>query len=178
MSRADPAAAPDRAGLLEEWMRLYGTRVLHLAYTYLRDRHAAEDVAQEVFIRAYRAMDEFRGQSAVYTWLYRITVNLCRDRLRSAEARRVTLPGELPTAAGSEDPEGQALDNLRSQALARLVLALPEPYREVVVLYYYHELSTAEIAQVTGQAENTVKTRLHRARQQLREMLAREGVAP
>lgn len=177
MSGANSAAARDRGALLEEWMTEYGTRLLHLAYFYLKDRHAAEDVAQEAFLRAYRSMDDFRGDSQVYTWLYRITINLCRDRLRSSWHKRHVFPGDLPTAPSPDNsPEEEAVRKGRRDSVMRQILNLPEHYREILVLYYYQELNTVEIAQVTGLPDNTVKTRLHRGRQQLKQLLLQEGV--
>lgn len=164
-------------------MEEYGTKVLQLAYYNLKDRHLAEDVAQEVFIKAYRNWDSFRGESSAYTWLYKITMNLCRDKARSAWWRKL-LPTEEPRAesgvqappASGEDPEEAAVkSDLRDRMLAQ-VNRLTDAYREVVILYYYNDLSTVEIAEVTGQNENTVKTRLFRARNMLKEMLMRGGV--
>lgn len=164
-------------------MEEYGTKVLQLAYYYLKDRHLAEDVAQEVFIKAYRNWDSFRGESSAYTWLYKITMNLCRDKARSAwwrkllptEEPRVESGGQAPPAT-EEDPEEAAVrSDLRERMLAQ-VNRLADAYREVVILYYYNDLSTVEIAEVTGQNENTVKTRLFRARNTLKEMLMRGGV--
>lgn len=172
------AAFADRGALLEQWMQEYGTRIMHLAYLYLKDRQLAEDLTQEVFIKAYRHMDEFRGESAVYTWLYRIAINLCRDRLRSPWWKRLILPGEVPAVASGDQPEEAALTTLRKEAVIQQVLALPDHYREMIILYYYQDLSTTEIAGLTGLPENTVKTRLHRARQHLKQALAREGVTP
>jgi len=176
LSTGKAAVTGDREALLEQWMQEYGTRILHLAFFYLKDRQLAEDVTQEVFLKAYQSMDEFRGESAVYTWLYRIAVNLCRDRLRSPWWRRIFLPGELPVVRGGEAPDEAALEAVRNQEILRHVLSLPLPYREIVMFYYYEDLSTSEIAQITGLPENTVKTRLHRARKQLKEILSREGV--
>lgn len=186
LSRSEAAALPaDRTVALEHLMQEYGTKVLHLAYYHLKDRQLAEDVAQEVFIKAYRNWDSFRGESSPYTWLYKITVNLCRDKARSAWWRRL-LPTEDPrveAGSGSEppsppedNPEEAAIKADQREAMLRHVMKLPEVYREVVVLYYYHDLSTVEIGQVCGQNENTVKTRLFRARNQLREMLLKGGV--
>jgi RNA polymerase sigma-70 factor (ECF subfamily) len=174
----DPAVA------LERLMAEYGTKVLHLAFFYLKDRHLAEDVAQEVFLKAYHNWHSFRGESAVYTWLYRITVNLCRDKARTAWWRRL-----IPVAdpRGSEEareweqvsPEGTPEEVLVASEerahLLRHVQALPEHYREVLLLYYYQDLSTVEIAEVLNANENTVKTRLFRARQLLKESLAKGG---
>lgn len=188
MSRQENAAMPeDREIALERLMQEYGTKILHLAYYYLKDRHLAEDVAQEVFIKAFKHWDSFRGDSSPYTWLYKITVNLCRDKARSAWWRRL-LPSEDPragtageagtleTAAPEDSPEEAALKSDRRDALMHQVMKLPEAYREVVVLFYYQDLSTVEIAEVTGQNENTIKTRLFRARAMLKEMLVKGGV--
>lgn len=176
MSIGKSAVTGDRGALLSEWMQEYGTRILHLAYFYLKDRQLAEDVAQEVFLKAYQSMDQFRGDSAVYTWLYRITVNLCRDRLRSPWWKRIFLPEEMPVVKGGEQPEEEALAAVQNQEILRHVLSLPVQYREIVMFYYYEDLSTSQIAEITGLPENTVKTRLHRARKQLKEILSREGV--
>lgn len=179
LSKPEPSAAVrDREALLAEWMQEYGTRLMHLAYLYLKDRQLAEDVTQEVFIKALKHMDSFRGDSAAYTWLYRIAVNLCRDRLRSPWWKRMLLPGEMPAVSGGEQPEEEALATLRKESILKQVMDLPDHYREIVVLYYYQDLSTADIAAVAGLPENTVKTRLHRARQQLKDRLASEGVTP
>lgn len=166
-------------------MQEYGTKVLHLAYYSLKDRQLAEDVAQEVFIKAYKNWESFRGESSAYTWLYKITMNLCRDKARSAWWRRL-LPTEDPraTAGGGfeaahspdEEPEEAALRSDQRDRMLKQVMKLPDAYREVVVLYYYHDLSTVEIANVTGQNENTVKTRLFRARNMLKQMVAEGGV--
>lgn len=179
LSSWSPALPADRAVTLEAWMQQYGTRVLHLAYFYMKDRQLAEDVAQDVFIKAYQAMDDFRGDSAAFTWLYRITVNLCRDRLRMAYYRHTVLPGELPVGPAIEDgPEEAAIKGSQRQAVAKLVLELPDHYRESLALYYFQELSTTEIAHITGEPEGTIKTRLHRARKILLGRLQKAGVAP
>lgn len=184
VSRPTPAAIPaDRTEALEWLMQEYGTRVLHLAYFYLKDRHTAEDVAQEVFLKAYRSWDSFRGESSPYTWLYRIAVNLCRDKARSAWWRRL-VPSEEPRATDRTDwetappeanPEEAALLSDRRSAVMHYVMQLPEAYREVVFLFYYEDLSTVEIAEVTGQNENTIKTRLFRARAMLKKMMLERG---
>lgn len=184
VSPPNPARIPtDRTAAVEWLMQEYGTRVLHLAYFYLKDRHLAEDVAQEVFIKAYRNWDSFRGESSPYTWLHRIAVNLCRDKARSAWWRRLLPSEDLRTGGRQEldlfspgaDPEESAIRSDQQSFVLQHVLALPQPYREVIFLYYYEDLSTAEIAALTGQNENTIKTRLFRARASLKKMLSQGG---
>lgn len=185
MSHSEKAALPaDRSVAIEHLMQEYGTKVLHLAYYYLKDRHLAEDVAQEVFVKAYRNWNSFRGESSAYTWLYKITVNLCRDKARSAWWRRLvpsddprSVHDELELSTTEEDPEAAAVLSDERDRLMEHVMALPESYREAIVLYYYQDLSTVEIAEVTGQNENTIKTRLFRARAMLKDQLLKGGVA-
>lgn len=175
----------DREAAIEQLMQEYGTKVMHLAHYSLKDRHLAEDVAQEVFIKAYKHWDSFRGESSAYTWLYKITMNLCRDKARSAWWRRL-FPTDEPrmhSGAGAEaplppeeDPEEAALRSDLRDRMMEQVMKLSDAYREVVVMYYYDDLSTVQIAEITGQNENTVKTRLFRARAILKEMLRKGGV--
>lgn len=173
---------PDPEAAIPYLMEQYGTRVLHLAFFYLKDRHLAEDIAQEVFIKAYRQWDRFRGDSSVYTWLYKITVNLCRDRARSAWWRRM-LPTDDPDVLShgesqlppEDGPEDAVLRIAQNEELMAAVMQLPDAYREAIVLYYYQELSTVEIAEITGVSDNTIKTRLFRARAMLKGHLTKGG---
>lgn len=160
-------------------MAAYGTMVLRLAFFYLRDRHWAEDASQEVFLRAFRGWAAFRGLSSVKTWLARITVNVCRDELRRRRSRELLWAGTDPAPAVREDdrddPEEAAIARLERGRVLQSVLALPPDQREAVFLYYYFGFDTAEIARVTGCAEGTVRSRLHRGRERVREALGREG---
>jgi RNA polymerase sigma-70 factor (ECF subfamily) len=172
-SSIQPQAAPleleNRQQQLEYLMRRFGDKVLYLAYSYLHDLHWAEDVAQEVFIRIYTNLDKFQGRSSIYTWIYHITVNLCRDQLRARTRRRdveLVKPPEH-TFAGVED---RVLENLQQQELWRAILNLPVIYREVIWLHYYEQLSLKDIAKILGISLPSVKIRLYRARQRLQQV--------
>ena len=160
---------------LEQLMRTYGNDVLRMAYSYVKDYDTAEDIFQEVFIKVNAGLAEFRGESSVKTWILRITVNACKDYLKSAYARRVTMfdqeeEYQIPTADTTEAIE-QKQDG---EQIRKALLLLPEKYREVLVCLYFEERSVAETAKVLGLSEGTVKSRLSRARDKFRVILERE----
>lgn len=170
--------ALDKQATIEAWVADYGDSVLKLAFFYLKDRHLAEDLFQDVFTRAYLSLDRFRGDSSPKTWLYRITVNLCRDRLGGWNARNVRLLGEdlVSDALGSRDDTAeQAFEAVDAALLLDNVLKLPIPFREVVILVYYEDLDLREAAETLGLPYGTVRSRLFRARAKLRSMLEEEG---
>ncbi len=165
----------DRGQALERLMDAYGDKVLHLAYFYLRDRHLAEDLAQEVFIKVYRNLETFRGESSISTWIYRITVNLCRDRLRSRSWRSQTLESDLSSyQSHAPDAEARMVEEDGRRAVLEAVMSLPAHYREVVALYYYQEQPVGTIARMLGETPGTIKSRLYRARVMLKARLPRE----
>ena len=149
---------------LEALMDAHGTQLKRLCCLYLRDAALAEDAVQETFLRAWRALDRFRGESTEKTWLTRIAVNVCRDMLRTAWFRRLdrrVTPEELPlTAPAPDDP-----------ALAEAILRLPARDREVILLRYYEQLPPEAIARLLHTPLNTVKSRLARAKKKLRQTL-------
>ncbi|NBD28139.1 sigma-70 family RNA polymerase sigma factor [Paenibacillus glycinis] len=160
----------DPAQALEQLMDSFGAIVMRTAYFYTGDRHLAEDISQDVFLRVYRKWTSFRGDSSVKTWLTTITVNVCRDKMG------VRMFAEQPTDPGRMEQgrtigvEEEALRRLEKSEVLQHVLRLPLPYQEALYLYYYLELSTREIAEAVSSPEGTVRNRLHRAR----EALARE----
>ena len=142
------------------------TTLLRMCYMVLRDRQQAEDAVQETFLKAYRAMESFRGGSSIRTWLVTIAMNTCRDMRRSAWLRHIdrrVTPEELPEAVlpPAED----------DRELTMRVMQLSPKLREVVILYYYQDMNMVEIARSLGLAQSTVTTRLKRAREKLREVL-------
>jgi RNA polymerase sigma-70 factor (ECF subfamily) len=160
---------------IQQWIDLYGDDVLKIAYMYLRDKSKAEDAFQEVFLRAFRQMDTFRGDSSVKTWLLRITMNVCKDLRRSFWFRRVWT-GKLPERTADDGlPEQQVIEREQNRGLWEQVLDLPSPLKDVIILYYYQELDVKEIARVLEVPEGTVRSRLHRARERLKKNLEGRG---
>ena len=111
--------------LLEYLMRRFGKQVVKLAYYHLRDRHLAEDIAQEVFCRVYQNLDTFRHDSSYYTWIYRITVNLCRDYIRSAYSRRVFTLDNAKHLESGEDPIDRLLEWIEGGEVFQKVMDQP-----------------------------------------------------
>jgi RNA polymerase sigma-70 factor, ECF subfamily len=150
------------AALLPEFRR----KVFGLAYSYLRNRAAADDVTQEVFIKVWRALPTFDGRASLSTWIYTITRNASLSALRS---RRVVASLSDPLVveeaeAGSTSGGAAAEAAVDAAALMRLVDTLPAKQRQVVMLFYMQEQSHEEVAAMLQMPVGTVKTLLHRAR--------------
>ena len=141
----------------EALLLAYQDKVFRLSYSMLGDRAQAEDAAQESFLRIWKSMDRYRGESALGTWIFAITRNVC---LTSISKRR-------PTAAieAADRPRPDAPD--RQRDILRMVRELPENYRQALMLFYMEERSYEEVARMLELPVGTVKTHLHRARQQL-----------
>lgn len=153
----------DKKEIVTELIHEYGDSVLRMCYLYLKDYHLAEDVTQETFLTVLRKYDTFRQQSSVKTWMIKIAINLCKSQMRTnwfAAKKQDTFP-EL---SFEENYDGM----LDRTVLITEIGNLRPKYREVILLYYYQELSVREIAEVLGQKEPTIKARLQRAREQLK----------
>jgi RNA polymerase sigma-70 factor (ECF subfamily) len=159
---------------LETLVARYDRYVLGVALLTLGDRDEAQDAAQETLIKAMRGLQGFKGRSAFRTWLYRITVNTCRDFQRRRSRQRETPLDDAPPLGTADGPLQVALDHERRQAVWRAVQALEPALREVVVLRYYLDLSGAEIAAATGAPSGTVYWQLHEARKALTALLAQD----
>ncbi|NMO78055.1 sigma-70 family RNA polymerase sigma factor [Bacillus sp. UniB3] len=161
--------------LLEEIMILYGDELTRLAYTYVKDIETAKDIVQTVFIKCYTHLKTFKGEAKLRTWLYRITINKCKDYVKSAYFRRFTLfkkddyKSETVTS-----PEEEVIDQIMQAELKNIILNLSPKYAEVILLYYYEELDINEIADILQISRNTAKTRLRRGRKNLIPFLNKE----
>ncbi len=157
-----------------EWaMTQYGEALIRLAYTYVKDVHIAEDIIQDVFLKAYELHDQYRGDASFKTYLYRMTINRCKDHLRSWSFRNLfftNVTHELCVEIGAEDTIIRFEEDYE---FGIQILALPVKYREVLVLHYYQDYSITEIADLLKNSENTIYTRLRRAKAQLKEHVLR-----
>ena len=167
LRRGDPRA-------FEDLVIAYQHRVFGVALRMLRNRSEAEEIAQEVFLRVHRAVEDFRGEAKLSTWLYAITSRLCLNRLASGE-RRMAREGEesFERLRGDADPAAHVERVELEAALQRAITELPEERRIVVVLRDFEGLSYEEIAAALDLPLGTVRSRLHRARTDLKEKLER-----
>lgn len=153
----------DEEQRLKSLMDEYGDCVLRMCYVYLKDYQLAEDVTQETFIRVYQHLDKFQGQSSIKTWIVQIAINLSRNQMRTNWWRN-RADEELPEISANE-----YMDTfVDRQLIMNEVSRLPLKYKEAILLYYYQELSIAEVAMVLHLNESTVKTRLARAKKKLK----------
>ncbi|WP_078380371.1 sigma-70 family RNA polymerase sigma factor [Sutcliffiella halmapala] len=164
--------------LLNEIMIDYGQSIQQLVYTYVKDYAMAEDLTQEIFLKCYKKLHTFKQQSSIKTWVYRIAMNHCKDYLKSWHYRYFVLDEEKIDNAESNEKDVDQLVIKRSEEhrLVQALLHLPLIYREVVYLYYYEELTTKEISQMTKENENTIKTRLNRARLMIKKRIGEEDL--
>lgn len=159
----------DRAAF-DELMRRHEDRVFSVCLRVLRDRTAALDAVQDTFLTVFRKADQFRGESAFSTWVYRVAVNTCYDHIRRSRRRHAE-----PLPEGHDPPDQSAareIDSIemRPDLLAALAALSPE-FRATVVLVDVEGLGVGEAAAILEVAEGTVKSRLHRARRQLARIL-------
>ena len=159
--RGDPAA-------FEELVRSTHRRVYTLAFRVVGDRHEAEDVAQEAYLRMYRGLPGFRGDSSFDTWLYRITANAAASHLR----RRGRFGDVLDDPEDVvQVPDEASPDPVDRDEIQRALFALPVAQRAVLVMRDAYGFSIAEIAEDLGLSEGAVKVRIHRARRRLKELV-------
>ncbi len=154
----------------------YKTMVYNVAFRMVGDEDTAKDLAQESFIAAYAGLEHFRFGSKFSSWLYSIVLNKCRDHLKLAKD---TVPTDeiaevLPDSGTS--PEQDASARQSRDALQRALDALPEEYREVLVLKHIEELDYEEISAITGAGIAALKVRAHRGREMLKKVLEQAGV--
>jgi RNA polymerase sigma-70 factor, ECF subfamily len=161
VDEANTAASFER--IVEE----YQGRVFRLACSILRNEAAAEDAAQEVFIKVWKALPKFQGQSSLSTWIYAISRNTCLSRLKR-ERIRETLPLEEAKSAAVPSRHSDAAEDREIRAL---VDHLPEKFRQVLVMFYFEERSYEQVAEALALPMGTVKTYLYRAKKELASLL-------
>lgn len=151
---------------IEELYRRHGAMVLRRARRILGEEEAARDAMQEVFVKVMRDRESFRGEASPVTWLYKVTTNLCLNKIRDASRQRALLAENAPAreVSGGVAPEDRA-------AVATLIASLPDELREIAVYYYVDEMNQDEIAEIAGVSRRTVGNRLEEFRMAARAAL-------
>lgn len=170
-----------------ELVELYGDRVYRLMLRMLARKDEAEDMAQEVFVQVFKAIHQFRGDAKLGTWIYRVAVNLCKNRGKYLSRRHAGSEDELEALAdraplaeakgitsGEVSGPDQVVQGYQVEAIVRrCILELDSEFQEVLILRDVEELSYEEIGEITNLPEGTVKSRLHRGRAMLKEKVER-----
>lgn len=158
---------------LNRIMDLYGNDILRFVILLVKDRHLAEDICQETFIRAYQKINQFKGSGPLKGWLLQIALNRAREKMRSSYFRRM-LP-KIFTENEIIDAYQDPVTKLEQSELLIMIHKLPHKYKEVLLLFYYEDLSIREITQLLQEKEGTIKSKLSRARELLKTLLEKEG---
>ncbi len=149
----------------------YGNKLLRTCFLMLGNKEDAEDVVQETFVKVFEKVGNFRENSGLYTWIYTIALNLSRDRLRKKKDV-LALEDEW---LGNDDVESHVEESIDREVLKKELFKLHPMYMEVMVLFYFEELSIKEISVLLNEKEGTIKSRLSRGRNILKESLLKGG---
>ena len=192
-----PASDPDRElvtrcqkkhpGAFEELVRRYQDRVFNLSFRFLREREIAEEIAQDVFVAVYKHIEGFKGDSKFSTWLFRVVANHCHNKSKYLRRRRHKLQDSLDAPIEGEDgdlkrelpgdpdrsPEELATRRGMNEMIQAAISELDDDHRVIVLLRDVEDMSYEEIGEILGLPEGTVKSRLHRARNELRAKLSK-----
>lgn len=153
-------------------VNLYGNRLLKTIYLIVKSEKEAEDIVQETFIRVFKYINNFKGTSSIYTWIYRIAHNVTMDFLKSSIP---TIPYEdyLESYDGMED---SVILNMEVDDIKLALDDLKIIYKEALVLFYFDDLSIREISQILDEKEGTIRSRLSRGRLELKKFLVKEEI--
>ena len=156
---------------LENLIELYGNDVLRIATLYIQNPSTAEDIFQDVFIKVSKCLSSFHGKSSEKTWIIKITINTCKDYLKSAWRKKVVSIENFNDTIENAGFDENIIDSENASMVLKEILLLPTKYKDVLILYYYKDFSTIEISSVLNIPEATVRTRMKRAREMLKEKL-------
>ncbi|KNF07499.1 RNA polymerase factor sigma-70 RpoD [Gottschalkia purinilytica] len=165
---------------------LYKNKVFGMAYKFTNDYDEAQDLSQEVFLKIYKQIKNFRFESKLSTWIYRICMNTCidwkrkKEKIKSINFSNMTSEENKDQQIEIKDesllPEDKIVANEKSQEIHNLIYSLPDKYKTVITMYHFNEMSYEDIAEVLNVPQRTIETRLYRARRILKEKLSKTVV--
>jgi len=168
------ACLADRAGAFDLVVERHRRSIYHLCYRFVGNHEDASDLSQDVFLRAHRGLKNFRGQSSLSTWLYRIGVNVCLNRVDARSPAVEAIDAREFVDARAESPSDRMLRAERGARVRAAIAQLPPKQRAALVLRTYHEMSHQEIADVLGSSVGAVKANFFHALGSLKRLLADE----
>jgi len=166
--REETARLQDQNEYLTYCVETYGDMVYRLAMTRVKNQHDAEDIVQQVFLKLVKNIDSLKSEDHVKAWLIKVTLNEGKSLFSSAWRRHTA---SLEESGEAEDISVAPQDIKETSDLLKVVMSLPEKYRIVIHLFYYHDLSTDEIAKLLGRSNHTVRSQLSRGREKMRKDL-------
>lgn len=154
-----------------ELINTYGNQLLKTCFLMIKDEREAEDIVQETFIRVFKYIKGFKGYSSLYTWIYRISQNVLKDRMKS---REIELPYE-DYHMDPDNPEELTINKIDREVLRGELDKLSFIYKQVIVLFYFEDKSIKEISEILEEKEGTIKSKLSRGRSLLKLALEKGG---
>jgi len=161
----------DNLKAAEKMIELFGNRLLRSAFLLSKNKHDAQDLVQDTFIKAIKSADKFRGDSGLYTWLYGILFNLNRNLQRKT---RLIYTDNIPEEPISSSAASSIDQKFSANILMEAIQQLPDTHREIIILRYYEHMKIEAIAEKTGIKKGTVKSRIHYAVKILRKIIPEE----
>lgn len=173
---ADSLTDKETEEIIEHLMTLYTNKVYLLAYSFVKNHGNAEDITQDVFIKCYKNLGKYRGDAVISTWIYRITVNTAKDFLHKNKLTYLIHPVKYITnLVNDHTPEQAFIQKDQKEQILQAIFSLQIKYREILILYYFHDQKIAEISKTLHVNANTVKSRLVRGRRKLKQKLTSLG---
>ena len=161
--------------LLNQLMEDYAADLKRIAFLYVNDLSECEDIIQEVFISCYQKLPSFRHESSYKTWLTRITINKCKDYKKRWSVKKLIYTATITPDFTAPSSEEQFLKEQSSRNMIKQIADLPTKYKEVLILYYYQQMSMSEISEVLNVKVNTIKSRLLRGKKILQTKIERSN---
>lgn len=163
--------------ILNQLIEDYATDLKRIAFLYVNDMFECEDIIQEVYISCYQKLTSFRHESSYKTWLIRITINKCKDYRKRWNVKKLFYKPIIASDFTVPSSEEQFINQQSSRNLIEQIANLPPKYKEVLILYYYQQMSMSELSEILKVNINTIKSRLLRGKKILQNKMERSNAS-